>query len=52
MRLEPSIVDDVDVEHLIPMPTRQDRPIDALRGWVGEKRLGHLIVAELSRCVG
>jgi hypothetical protein len=43
--VEPKMVDGINVEQLIPMPTGPDPPLSALRGWVGEKRL---VVVELS----
>jgi hypothetical protein len=52
MSLKHNIVDDVDMEYLIQMPIGLDPPIGILRGQVGEKRLGRLVVVELSWCVG
>jgi hypothetical protein len=36
------------VEQLILTPMIPDLPLITLRGWTGEKRLGRLVVAELS----
>jgi hypothetical protein len=45
-------MDSVDVEQLIPPPTRSDPPLNALWGWVGDDHLGHLMMAELFQRVG
>jgi hypothetical protein len=49
--IEHQAVDDVNVEHLALTLVRPDLPLSALSRQVGEKRLSHLVVAELSRRV-
>jgi hypothetical protein len=44
--------DGIDMEQFILTPTGPNLPLSALRGWVGEKRLGRLVVVELIQCVG